>query len=299
LIVSLLVCLGISVPPSSVNAQTVQNDARYQAVMLELIEALQAQIALLQEQLTTQKRGEESQVQQVSVKKPSTVFAGVSVLKKYTVASESDIKNITNPKHRQYLRRVYEIFPTKYEEKLNEFIVFTAQDKDFGAFVKTIPPDHTSWSFAVNTDLLGEESTQLGTELIVHELAHIISYESIIGVPLPASAACHVYFKTRGCPKDNSYLAVFLEQFWNAVDLDRALKLKKKSNAVDISDEYFESNKNRYVSGYAALSPEEDFAESFAQYVVNRTPQVNTLASEKVWWFNQFINLQEVRRQIK
>jgi hypothetical protein len=282
-----------------VNAQTVQNDAQYQAVLLELIEALQVQIALLQEQLAIQKRVNASQTQKVIVERPSTIFGGETVLNKYNLTKKSDRKNITNLTHRQFLKRVYEIFPTEFEDKLSEFIVVKDDGSDFDAFVKTIPPDHMKWAFAVNTGLLGRENTESGAELIVHELAHIISYESIIGVPLPTSASCHRYFQTRGCPKDNSYLAVFLEKFWNESELDRALVLRQKSNAIDEADEYFESNKNQYVSGYAALSPEEDFAESFAQYVVNRRPHVRTPASEKVWWFDQFTNLQDIRAQIE
>jgi hypothetical protein len=223
----------------------------------------------------------------------------VSVLNRYEIAKESDAKNSMNLEHLQYLKRVYEVFPDEYDDKLREFIVFEEAGGDFGAFVETIPPDHENWSFAISADLLGREKTVSNTELIVHELAHIISYESIAEVPLPSNASCHEYFKTRGCPKDNSYLSVFVDEFWSVSDLGRALTLRITPDAIDRVDEYFESNEDQYVSGYAALSPEEDFAESFAQYVMARGPQTNTAASKKVWWFDQHTQLQDIRRYIR
>jgi len=53
------------------------------------------------------------------------------------------------------------------------------------------------------------------------------------------------------------------------------------------------------VSSYAALNPEEDFSESFAQYVVNQKGQNNTISSQKVWWFDQFAELQTIRNDIR
>jgi len=297
-IAGLFLWVSVLFVPASVQAQSPQNDEVYQAVLRQLIGVLQAQIQLLQTQLA-QQDSDEVQPEPVAVVRPRTVFAGAPVMNRYDIAKESDVKKITNLEHRQYLRRVYEIFPDTYDEKLREFMVFKDKGGDFGAFVETIPPDHTSWSFAVNTDLLGRENTESSTELIVHELAHIISYESILGVPLPGSASCHAYFKTRGCPRDNSYLAVFVDNFWSGPDLARALKLRRNPEALDAADAYFESNEEKFVSGYAALSPEEDFAESFAQYVVARGSKTNTTASEKVWWFDQFTDLQDIRQYIR
>jgi hypothetical protein len=191
------------------------------------------------------------------------------------------------------------VFPDEYDQKLTEFLIFEDTEGDYGAFVQTIPPDHDQWSFAIGTDLLGRENTESNTILIVHELAHIISYESIVSVPLPSNASCHVYFQTRGCPKKNSYLAIFTETFWSSADLDRALQFTQRSDAMSAADEYFHSTDNQYVSGYAAMNPEEDFAESFAQYALSRGNQTGSLVSEKVWWFEQFAELQNIRQFVK
>lgn len=80
--------------------------------------------------------------------------------------------------------------------------------------------------------------------------------------------------------------------------MNRAKEFRGQEDAIDIAYDYYEENEDNYVSGYAALSPEEDFAESFAQYVVARKPRANTEASKKVWWFEQFSDLKKIRSSI-
>jgi len=298
LVAGLILSTGLLLLPVTTQAQSASTDEQYRTVLFELIKTLQAQIELLQKQLIEQKAFE-SQVEYVAVERPKTVFNGAPVMKRYAITKESDVKNITDLKHRQYLKRVYEIFPDEFDSKLREFMVFKDKNGEFGAFVETLPPNNEYWSFAINTDLLGKERTDTSTELIVHELAHIISYESIAGRPLPQNATCHAYFKSRGCPKGNSYLTAYTKDFWSVSDLSRALKLRKNPDAVDAADEYFQDNESEYVSGYAALSPEEDFAESYAQYVTNRKIQNSSMASQKLWWFDQFTNLKNIRSTIK
>jgi hypothetical protein len=295
--VGFCVLAGVFFQPSTALAQTPAANAISQQDVGSVIAALLEQIELLREKLAEQKLVE-ARAHVAEIERPQTVYDGAPVLNRYVLDGESSVRNITNYQHRQYLEQIYEIFPQKYANKLVEFAVFKDKNGDYGAFVETVPPHHLGWSFAINTDLLGNERTESSRELIVHELAHIISYESIEDKPLPQSAYCHTYFRTRGCPKENSYLAGFAEVFWETDDLNRAKEFRRQDDAIDEAYDYYEENKDEYVSGYAALSPEEDFAESFAQYVVARKPRANTVASKKVWWFDQFAELKKIRNSI-
>jgi len=296
-IIGFLMCGYGLLLPVSVHAQNLQSDEQYRAVLLELVRTLQSQIQLLQQQLADQRMIDTSP-DLIAVDRPAPVFTGAPVIQSYDISTESGRRAIVNVDHHRYLNRIYEIFPDAYEAKLSEFSLFQDPEGVFGAYIETIPPDHTQWSFAVNLDMLEKENTPLGTELIVHELAHVISYESIAGVPLPGSAACHTYFKARGCPKDNSYLAAFVDEFWTPSGLLRAFNFRNSDNAVTLAEDYYDRNEDEYVSGYAALSPEEDFAESFAQYVVARQSSTDTTASEKVRWFEQFAELRDIRQSV-
>jgi hypothetical protein len=282
--------------PASTYAQSAEQ--QYQTVLQELIRTLHAQILVLQIKLAEQTKTEQSATKVTP--RPTTVFDNAPVLKRYQIGEPSDVKTVSNLDHRKYLERIYEIFPDKYDNKIKEFTVFKDKNGEFGAFVETLPPDNVTWSFAVNSELLGKENTSSNSELIVHELAHIISYEEIAGLPLPGTATCDSYFKNQGCPKNNSYISSFVDEFWGGDDLDRATSFRAEKSPVDAAYDYFESlQKDEYVSGYAALSPEEDFAESFAQYVMNRAPRKDTVLSDKVWWFDQFTELKDARRSIQ
>jgi hypothetical protein len=282
--------------PVATHAQSTEAD--YQTVLKELIRTLQTQIAVLQIQLAEQKANEQAVAKEVV--RPTTVFNDAPVLNRYVINQPSDVNKIFSLEHRSYLERVFELFPEKYDNKIKEFTVFKDKNGEFGAFVETLPPDNLAWTFAVNSDLLGREDDLTNSELIVHELAHIISYEEIEGVPLPGTATCNAYFRTQGCPKNNAYIASFVDDFWSDWDLDRAVVFRQEDSPVDAAYDYYESlNENEYVSGYAALSPEEDFAESFAQYVMSREPKKDTISSDKVWWFDQFTELKNTRSTIQ
>lgn len=298
LVVSVFFCLGFVGTPAAVQAQGTSDDEQYRAVLLALVETLQAQIALLQEQRTVPKSIMAHVEEETSVQL-GTVDRDVSVLHKYTLTNESDVQNILDPEHRRYLARIYDVFPDVYDQKLSEFVIFSEAEGNYEAFVQTIPPEHDQWSFAISADLLGREDRESNTALLVHELSHIISYESIAGVSLPKSASCHEYFQVNGCPKANSYLAVFVDTFWDTTDLDRAVRFTQTADTIGAADEYFQSTENQYLNGYAALNPEEDFAESFAQYALSRESQMSTIASQKVWWFDQFSDLQDIRQSVQ
>lgn len=288
--------------PSISHAQTISSQEQYRQVLLTLIDALMAQIAVLQSgqgEPSVQDQTSETESERSPSERPRTMVNGAPVLARYQLTGESDTKQIPNLDHRRYLEQVYEIFPDKYDTKLREFVVFKDMDDEFGAFVETIPPEHAAWSLAVNAAEFDEDNADAKAFLIVHELAHIVSYEEMPGVPPPDTALCHTYFVERGCPRQSAYITAFVDEFWSRTDLERAMLFSTQRSPIDAAYEYYERAEDEYVSGYAALSPEEDFAESFAQYMVDRGVRKNSIASEKVWWFEQFAELQTIRRRVR
>lgn len=53
-----------------------------------------------------------------------------------------------------------------------------------------------------------------------------------------------------------------------------------------------------YVSKYAMYSPEEDFSESFAHFVLTQTPKGDNVKEEKILFFYQFEELVQLRTEI-
>jgi hypothetical protein len=289
-ILSGLFCLCVYFVPVSASAQTVVKDVQYQAALQELIDSLLEQIAVLQAQLDTQTS--------LEVGRPGIISGNVVVLNRYQISGKKSAVSIVNLSHRQYLKRVYDIFPSKYDAKLSQFVVFINTENEFDAFVETIPPSNEQWVYAVNSETLSDVYEDYTTELIVHELAHILSYDEVAGKPLSSVASCRSYFKKNGCPKNNSYILAFANAFWTEANLSQVEHFSQQVDPVEAAYEYYEDTNDQYVSGYAALSPEEDFAESFARYVTDRGVPKSTIASQKIWWFEQFPELVEIRKTI-
>lgn len=278
--------------PLSAAAQSVSVEDSYRVTLLQLIAVLQQQILQLQAQLEQQT--ESSASVDWSGSESRFLPESAQIVAEYVVTN-ADTSRVGNQSHQAYIERIFTLFPDAYDAKLTQFAVFSDEAGMFDAYVETLPSKHETWLFSVNEDAVKEVGTESSDELIFHELAHIISYEAIVGVPTPAVQSCHSYFKQSGCLAENMYLYVFTDAFWTTADLNRALDYSNDRDPVESAYRYFQSNEEEYVSDYAALSPEEDFAESFAVYVTDPVTRDGSVKSRKVWWFDQFAEFRGIK----
>ena len=280
--------------PAQVQAQTLAVESTDRAVLLEIIEVLQQEIRLLQKQLQYQLIWTDSTL---LVGKTHTAFEDShNVLAKYSATNRSDVLEIANLSHRQYFLRVLDVIPVEYSEIIAEFVVFDGDNVMYDAHVETIAPLHKMWQYAIHVDMLIRPNSAANTELIIHELAHLISYEEMVGVPKPATQHCAEYFDALGCPAGNSYLNQFVRSFWSAADLERAQRFARNDNSDEVS-RYYRLNQAQYVTDYAASSPEEDFAESFVYFILD-IPVRGDVAQDKVAFFAQHPGLLDSKADI-
>ncbi|MCA9360026.1 hypothetical protein KC850_03240 [Candidatus Kaiserbacteria bacterium] len=263
LILSLFFTVGIILLPSPAFSAYTTSEEQYREVLLELIETLQQQILYLQGLSSVQ-----TNVQEIG---SSSYLIGdsVDVTNLYSLDRPSDVGLVLNSTHKKYFTRVFELFPEKYDEKLRQLAVFADDEYGYDAYVETIPPNHKYWLYAVNEDVVDDVTSNSSTELIVHELAHLVEYEEIIGVPKPANQTCNSYFRHSGCPVENSYLKQFVNKFWTEEDLSRAGSFFNSNDSYELAYDYYQINQDKYVSGYSAINPEEDFAETFMFYILD------------------------------
>lgn len=293
LLLSVFLC-GLFMVPAQTQAQVPVNEAAYRAVLIELIQALQQQIILLKAELEAQ------QIVVVPVNENHTSFSdSLEVIAYYNTSKVADVSQISKRSHREYFERVFELFPSKYDKQIKRLAVFDGNSTEFDAFVETLPPKHEYWQFSVNEEIINDEDSDSNTELIVHELAHIISYEEISGVPRPAQTTCAEYFSVHGCPAKNSYLSQFVDKFWSDSDLSRASQFAEAADPLEEAYSYYDKHENEFVTDYAASSPEEDFSESFMYFVLGESVKRKTIASQKVDFFNQYLYLLEVQNEIR
>jgi hypothetical protein len=268
----------------------------YRAQLLELIASLQQQIVFLQQQLQARKENASQVIAGQSTEGP--LSQSVDMIVRYNIDTSGVVSDIANKKHRDYFERVFALYPDQYDGYVSRVAVYDADSSEFDAFVETIPPQHERWLYAVNESMLKDVTSTWNTELIIHELAHIVSYETEGEEPLLAERTCDAYFKRHGCPVVGSYLDSFVEAFWEGDDLDRAEEFAAADDEYESAYAYYEDHETEYVSDYAAVAPEEDFAESFMYFMLEKKP-VGKTAKQKVAFFGTFNDLVEMREEIR
>lgn len=291
----IFICLFL---PVTTSAQF-ESESEYRSYLFAVIELLQQQIVSLQAQQNLV--AAEGTV--VVSTKPTDIADFDSFLIEdtddivawYQLSQPGTTLGIENREHRHQFARFFEIVPNEYDQYFLELLVFGERGQDFDGFVETVPPYRKdTWRLGVNESIFELPATSaLVEELFVHEFAHIISYESIIGRAEPQNTTCHEYFSDLGCPPANSYLTDFIDEFWTDKDLD-ALVADSDIDAIWTERELREE----FVSEYAATNPAEDFAESFTSFVLEGRSTGGEVVDEKINYFFQYRKFLDLRTQI-
>lgn len=167
------------------------------------------------------------------------------------------------------------LIPEKYRDDINRFEVF--ESGDTLAYVSLHDKYGKYWTLGMNNKNIELASETLVTYL--HEYAHFLSLNQIQIDYWEDEKGCKsLYLQDSGCFYKDAYLNDFYKRFWES------------GGNGELED--------FYVSKYAMTSPEEDFAESFAHFVLTQTPTGDTVREQKLLFFYQFEDLVELRTEI-
>lgn len=168
------------------------------------------------------------------------------------------------------------------------------------------------WDLSI--DLLDTADSEELTLTLIHEFGHLLTLspdqvtpsQAIFDEPESDSVyddevqACPNYFPGEGCSHKDSYIHLFVGRFWGKI-YDEWLEIdaiEDEDEYEDRLDSFYEKYEDQFVSNYAPTSPEEDIAESWADFVLKPKPGDQTIANEKVLFFYEFPELVELRAQI-
>ncbi|MDG1805806.1 putative zinc-binding metallopeptidase [Flavicella sp.] len=139
---------------------------------------------------------------------------------------------------------------------------------------------------------------------IIHEFGHLLTLNST-QIELTDDLFQDEnkgYLTSEGYAKKESYLGLFVREFWS---IDRLIEWdkidsKKNSNrkAKKLLDFYFQYE-NEFVTDYAAEAPEEDIAESWTYFVLCDAPSKGVIKNDKILFFYNFPELVEYRNYIR
>ncbi len=207
-----------------------------------------------------------------------------------TVIDKTD-KHSIEKEHQRIWNRIVEIIPKKYLELVDRFEIITDGKEEITGFVETA---NNRWSLSVDPkDTIDGNGnfTPYSMKTIIHESAHIISLNKS---QMTSDNNGSLYVVREGTLKKDSYLNVFFHRFWESL-----ANSNEESDGYDNMSEYYNKHKSEFVSKYASRDPSEDFAESFAYFVLRPKPTGSLLKDKKVLFFYEYPEFVEIRDHVR
>jgi hypothetical protein len=129
-------------------------------------------------------------------------------------------------------------------------------------------------------------------EVIVHELGHVLSLKTD---QMTEDASLGTYSDSDGTFAKDAYLNVFYQEFWKGKYPDETDNGKDPAQTSALYD----AHPGAFVTEYAATDPTEDFAESFASFVLKIKPAAGTERSRKIQFFYAYPELLKDRAYLR
>ncbi len=194
--------------------------------------------------------------------------------------------------------RVNALIPEELLSRVVEFAAVTDGKDNTMAYVYPVE-ELRAWRLTIDyldfLDAEGQLSFDLTDETLLHEFGHILSLNE---TQMDAEATNTLELDEGKLTLD-SYLNRFYQRFWREYEPE----LESKSSEGLTTEEQFDfylAHETEFLNDYAATSPTEDFAETFAQFVLREQPtSTPSVVEEKLIFFYQFPELTKMRNQIR
>lgn len=141
-------------------------------------------------------------------------------------------------------------------------------------------------------DVYADDSDTL-LQALIHEYAHVLSL-NVDQVP-EASGSCETLELSEGCALPTSFIDDFQVEFWVAYGEDAP---GPDNDDADVAYAFYETHEEDFVSDYAATNVTEDFAESFAAFVLEAEPDSDSPLAQKLDFFWNVPEFVEIRAHI-
>ncbi len=196
--------------------------------------------------------------------------------------------------------RVRSLLPQSGLARVVEFHVFSDGADETLAYVAQTESDPAQWVFAVDyvdaVDLTAGE----WVSTLVHEYAHVITL-SDEQLDLDAESCGLSYEVDEGCALPASWLQQWYDAFWRGELVAEHQRDVGDSEAnPDALDAFYDKHELDFVNAYAASNPVEDFAESFAYFVLMDLVQsADSVTDSKIQFFQAYPRLLDARTHIR
>ena len=166
------------------------------------------------------------------------------------------------------------------------------------AFVAALDDEASFFLLAVDVVAGADDPDELRLTMM-HELTHVFAQEPGVQLIVQDDAPdCATYFNGAGCFTDSSYMWAWIQEFWSS---DELAGLPADGSPDDERDAERRCRMDPgYIGPYAAVHPEEDFAETFSAYVYD--VEADPALQEKLAFFDgypEFVAIRENARALE
>lgn len=191
------------------------------------------------------------------------------------------------------------LIPSDARSVMKELELFADPEDGTAAYVAPINDNDLSlWEMGHNLDFIWDQNNTFVQDesayTSIHEIAHLLTLDNDqVNVN---DSGCDSFHTGEGCSTTSSYINQFYDQFWT--------NIYAENQRIDEEDydglfAFYEKYRGQFVSEYAATNPGEDIAESFATYVMGDVPSGNSVAAQKIRFFDGFPELVNLKQRIK
>lgn len=196
-------------------------------------------------------------------------------LEEELIETEADISQDDVDYHGELWFDFAWLIPEYARTDLDKFEVFESGSTLAHVYLNNPEEEIGRWTLGMN-----EQNIELASETMVtyiHEFAHLLSMRDEEVDYYADEASCDGRWIDELCFREDAYITHYYDTFYN----------EEQPETLDA-----------FVSEYAMNSVTEDFAETFAHFVLTEQPTSTRLVDDKVTFFYQYTNLVELRADI-
>ena len=190
--------------------------------------------------------------------------------------------------YRDLWEQVKAMLPSGSLDAFQRFTVFTDGEEEILAYVVPADDGGARWELAV--DLADAGDRQYFAETVYHEYCHYLTLnDQQVTYGLAPSRGC--YAEADFAARPASYLNRFYQAFWTDYLEDRL--------AAPDSTGFYLRHADDFLTSYAATSPAEDIAESFAYFILRDKAEGEGIQAQKQNFFYAYPELTAFREQAR
>ena len=196
-----------------------------------------------------------------------------------------------------------QIFASINEKNYIEKFIINTDGKE-GNLASMYLNDNNEWELVIDpVDILKNGQMFDSQDFIytlVHEFGHLLALNKTqVDYNNYDENTCNTHLLSEGCLYQNSYSYQYYLKFWDGKLFDECYN-NVDGGSEDAVQYFYDEYPNNFVTEYAATDPDEDIAESFANFVLREKPTFDTLIKDqKEDFFYTYTNLLNIRQKIR